>query len=119
MTVEVSLVYCRKRPSPTDKIVRCPLGLQRQVYVSEGAKETVKHIKLGTLDVARIGLGAMGMSSAYTGAGRTSNVTCVPSTRSGQSPPRSVPPRPRSPWPGCWPRAGLAVPAAGFGESER
>jgi len=29
----------------------------------------VKHIKLGTLDVGRIGLGAMGMSSAYTGAG--------------------------------------------------
>src|SRR5580704_9014769 len=30
----------------------------------------MKHIKLGTLDVGRIGLGAMGMSSAYTGAGR-------------------------------------------------
>jgi aryl-alcohol dehydrogenase-like predicted oxidoreductase len=29
----------------------------------------MKHINLGTLDVARIGLGAMGMSSAYTGAG--------------------------------------------------
>jgi aryl-alcohol dehydrogenase-like predicted oxidoreductase len=29
----------------------------------------VKHIKLGTLDVGRIGLGAMGMSAAYTGAG--------------------------------------------------
>ena len=29
----------------------------------------MKHIKLGTLDVGRIGLGAMGMSSAYTGAG--------------------------------------------------
>jgi aryl-alcohol dehydrogenase-like predicted oxidoreductase len=29
----------------------------------------VKHINLGTLDVARIGLGAMGMSAAYTGAG--------------------------------------------------
>jgi aryl-alcohol dehydrogenase-like predicted oxidoreductase len=29
----------------------------------------VKHIKLGTLDVARVGLGAMGMSAAYTGAG--------------------------------------------------
>jgi aryl-alcohol dehydrogenase-like predicted oxidoreductase len=27
------------------------------------------HINLGTLDVARIGLGAMGMSTAYTGAG--------------------------------------------------
>jgi aryl-alcohol dehydrogenase-like predicted oxidoreductase len=30
---------------------------------------TMKHIKLGELDVSRIGLGAMGMSAAYTGAG--------------------------------------------------
>jgi hypothetical protein len=29
----------------------------------------VKHINLGTLDVGRIGLGTMGMSGAYTGAG--------------------------------------------------
>lgn len=29
----------------------------------------MKHVKLGTLDVARIGLGCMGMSAAYTGAG--------------------------------------------------
>jgi aryl-alcohol dehydrogenase-like predicted oxidoreductase len=29
----------------------------------------MKHINLGALDVARIGLGAMGMSAAYTGAG--------------------------------------------------
>ena len=29
----------------------------------------MKHIKLGDLDVSRIGLGAMGMSHAYTGAG--------------------------------------------------
>jgi aryl-alcohol dehydrogenase-like predicted oxidoreductase len=29
----------------------------------------MKHAKLGTLDVGRIGLGAMGMSAAYTGAG--------------------------------------------------
>jgi aryl-alcohol dehydrogenase-like predicted oxidoreductase len=29
----------------------------------------MKRIKLGTLEVARIGLGAMGMSAAYTGAG--------------------------------------------------
>jgi aryl-alcohol dehydrogenase-like predicted oxidoreductase len=30
---------------------------------------TMKHIKLGGLEVSRIGLGAMGMSAAYTGAG--------------------------------------------------
>jgi aryl-alcohol dehydrogenase-like predicted oxidoreductase len=30
----------------------------------------MKHVTLGTLDVGRIGLGAMGMSAAYTGAGR-------------------------------------------------
>jgi aryl-alcohol dehydrogenase-like predicted oxidoreductase len=29
----------------------------------------MKHIKLGSLEVARIGLGAMGMSTAFTGAG--------------------------------------------------
>lgn len=29
----------------------------------------MKHVNLGTLDVGRIGLGGMGMSSAYTGAG--------------------------------------------------
>jgi aryl-alcohol dehydrogenase-like predicted oxidoreductase len=29
----------------------------------------VKHVKLGTLGVARLGLGVMGMSAAYTGAG--------------------------------------------------
>ncbi|MFZ0717978.1 aldo/keto reductase [Mycobacterium sp.] len=29
----------------------------------------MKHTKLGTLDVGRIGLGAMGMSAAYTGSG--------------------------------------------------
>lgn len=29
----------------------------------------MKHIKVGSLDVGRIGLGAMGMSAAYTGAG--------------------------------------------------
>ena len=30
----------------------------------------MKHIRLGTLDVGRIGLGGMGMSTAYTGAGQ-------------------------------------------------
>src|SRR3979490_1296674 len=30
---------------------------------------TMKNVKLGDLDVARIGLGCMGMSAAYTGAG--------------------------------------------------
>jgi len=29
----------------------------------------MKHVNLGTLEIARIGLGAMGMSAAYTGAG--------------------------------------------------
>jgi hypothetical protein len=29
----------------------------------------VKNVKQGTLEIARIGLGAMGMSAAYTGAG--------------------------------------------------
>jgi aryl-alcohol dehydrogenase-like predicted oxidoreductase len=29
----------------------------------------MKHISPGTLDVARVGLGTMGMSSAFTGAG--------------------------------------------------
>ena len=29
----------------------------------------MKHVKLGDLEVSRIGLGAMGMSAAYTGAG--------------------------------------------------
>ena len=29
----------------------------------------MKHVKLGSLDVSRIGLGAMGMSTAFTGAG--------------------------------------------------
>src|SRR5436305_14973198 len=29
----------------------------------------MKHVTLGTLDVGRIGLGTMGMSVAYTGAG--------------------------------------------------
>ena len=29
----------------------------------------MRHVKLGGLDVSRIGLGAMGMSAAYTGAG--------------------------------------------------
>src|SRR3954467_1911695 len=29
----------------------------------------VRHVKLGSLEVSRIGLGAMGMSAAYSGAG--------------------------------------------------
>src|SRR3954454_1631429 len=36
-------------------------------WTTEGSCN-VKHINLGRLDVARIGLGAMGMSAAYTGA---------------------------------------------------
>jgi aryl-alcohol dehydrogenase-like predicted oxidoreductase len=34
---------------------------------------TMKHVKLGDLDVARIGLGILGMSFAYTGAGSDDN----------------------------------------------
>jgi aryl-alcohol dehydrogenase-like predicted oxidoreductase len=33
----------------------------------------MKHVRLGDLDVARIGLGAMGMSASYTGAGSDDN----------------------------------------------
>jgi aryl-alcohol dehydrogenase-like predicted oxidoreductase len=39
------------------------------VHLAEATFEGMKHIKLGDLEVARIGLGAMGMSFAYTGAG--------------------------------------------------
>ena len=39
----------------------------------------MKHIKLGDLDVARIGLGAMGMSGTY-GADRTTPSRSGPST---------------------------------------
>src|SRR5271168_1509222 len=35
----------------------------------EEGHTTMKHIRLGTLDVGRIGLGGMGMSTAFTGAG--------------------------------------------------
>jgi hypothetical protein len=35
----------------------------------EGNVAIVKHIKLRELDISRIGLGAMGMSHGYTGAG--------------------------------------------------
>src|SRR5580658_2704370 len=38
-------------------------------HVPRGRGNVMKHIKLGTLEVARIGLGTMGMSTAYTGAG--------------------------------------------------
>jgi aryl-alcohol dehydrogenase-like predicted oxidoreductase len=37
--------------------------------VSERKEKDVKHVKLRDLEVSRIGLGAMGMSAAYTGAG--------------------------------------------------
>src|ERR1700712_141224 len=40
------------------------------VSPSDDRKENhMKHVMIGELDVARIGLGAMGMSFAYTGAG--------------------------------------------------
>jgi aryl-alcohol dehydrogenase-like predicted oxidoreductase len=35
----------------------------------EEERGPMKHIRLRELDVGRIGLGAMGMSAAYTGAG--------------------------------------------------
>jgi len=38
-------------------------------YLGLPSSSGMKHIKLGTLDVSRIGLGAMGMSTAFTGAG--------------------------------------------------
>jgi aryl-alcohol dehydrogenase-like predicted oxidoreductase len=37
--------------------------------MAKGDKGIMKHAKLGDLDVSRIGLGAMGMSFGYTGAG--------------------------------------------------
>lgn len=37
--------------------------------LEEKESVTVKHIKLGSLDVSRIGLGAMGMSGVCTGHG--------------------------------------------------
>jgi aryl-alcohol dehydrogenase-like predicted oxidoreductase len=40
----------------------------------------VRHIRLATLDVSRIGLGAMGMSAAYTGAG-TDDAECIRTIR--------------------------------------
>jgi aryl-alcohol dehydrogenase-like predicted oxidoreductase len=43
------------------------LAVRRSRPATNGRK--MKDVKLGNLDVARIGLGAMGMSSAYTGAG--------------------------------------------------
>ena len=37
--------------------------------IGEWRAATMQHISLGTLEVSRIGLGTMGMSTAYTGAG--------------------------------------------------
>jgi aryl-alcohol dehydrogenase-like predicted oxidoreductase len=38
-------------------------------YATKGNGEIMKHVKLRDLEVSRIGLGAMGMSAAFTGAG--------------------------------------------------
>jgi aryl-alcohol dehydrogenase-like predicted oxidoreductase len=48
----------------------CTLRLSRW-FVGDDTKGTqsMQHITLGSLDVGRIGLGAMGMSTAFTGAG--------------------------------------------------
>ena len=40
----------------------------------------MQHISLADLDVSRIGLGAMGMSAFYTGAGATTRSRSAPST---------------------------------------
>ena len=40
----------------------------------------MKHAKLGNLEVARIGLGAMGMSHGYTGRERTTTNRSARST---------------------------------------
>jgi hypothetical protein len=54
----------------------------------------MKHVKLGDLNVSRIGLGAMGMSAAYAGA---APMTPGPSAPSGgrwsSASPSSTPPR--------------------------
>ncbi len=39
----------------------------------------MQHVTLGTLEVSRIGLGTMGMSTAYTGAGPTTPSRSAPS----------------------------------------
>lgn len=43
----------------------------------------MEHIKLGDLDVSRIGLGAMGMSAASTGAGTDDADSARPVRRIG------------------------------------
>ena len=69
----------RRRPSPAAEPVPhagpgsslpevCHDPQNRSQKHHEG-NTTMKHIRLGTLDVGRIGLGGMGMSTAYTGAG--------------------------------------------------
>ena len=42
---------------------------------------------------------------------RTSSATCASPTRYARSPPRPAPRRPRSPWPGCSPRATTSSPS--------
>jgi aryl-alcohol dehydrogenase-like predicted oxidoreductase len=52
----------------TDTACRLPQATQ-PISTREGNVATMEHIGLRELDVSRIGLGAMGMSAAYTGAG--------------------------------------------------
>src|SRR3954470_22793137 len=42
---------------------------QQVVHIARETETVMKHIKLGDLDVSRIGLGLVSMSYAYTGAG--------------------------------------------------
>jgi aryl-alcohol dehydrogenase-like predicted oxidoreductase len=84
----------------------------------------MKHTKLGDLDVARIGLGAMGMSAAYTGAGTdyaesirtihrrwsSASPSSTPPRRTGRSPTRnsSAGPSRATATRSCWPPSSAA-----------
>ncbi len=47
----------------------CPVADSRSRSPPPARRKTVEHVRLGELEVSRIGLGAMGTSFAYTGAG--------------------------------------------------